>query len=125
MLFSSHILSDAEAVCSRVALVSKGRLVASGRIADLGLKVRSWELVVAGIEPSRVDTLAPTVKSVARVADGRYVIEFPVDRPPEHIAKELAGSGAQIISLNPHHETLEEFFVAQVTQPEKDQRASA
>ena len=124
VLFSSHILSDAEAVCSRVAIVNKGRLVASGRIANLGLKVKGWELVVAGIEPSRVDALAPTVTSVTRVADGRYVIELPVDRPPEHIVKELAGSGAQIISLNPHHETLEEFFVAQVTQPEKDQRAS-
>ncbi len=125
VLFSSHILSDAEAVCSRVAIMSKGRLVASGRIADLGLKVRGWELVVAGIEPSRVDALAPTVTSVTRVADGRYVIELPVDRPPEHVVNELAGSGVQIISLNPHHETLEEFFVAKVTEPEEDRRASA
>ena len=125
VLFSSHILSDAEAVCSRVAIMSKGRLVASGRIADLGLKVRGWELVVAGIEPSRVDALAPTVTSVTRVADGRYVIELPVDRPPEHVVNELAGSGVQIISLNPHHETLEEFFVAKVTKSEEDRRASA
>ena len=45
---SSHILSDAEAVCSHVAILSRGRLAAAGRIADLGLDVRGWELVAAG-----------------------------------------------------------------------------
>ena len=125
LFFSSHILSDAEAVCSRVAILSKGRLVVSGRIADLGLKVQGWELVVAGIAPSRVAALEPTVKRVTRVADGRYVIELPLGRPPEHIVQDLAGSGAQIISLNPHHETLEEFFVTHVTHEEDDRRASA
>ena len=32
VFFSSHVLSDAEALCSRVAILAKGRLVASGRL---------------------------------------------------------------------------------------------
>lgn len=115
LFFSSHILGDAQAVCSRVAILTKGRLVASGRVADLALEVRGWELVVAGIDASRAAALAPSVKAVTRVADGRYMIELPVDRPPEAIVAELAGSGARIISLTPHHETLEDFFVREVT----------
>ena len=35
IFFSSHILSDAEALCSRVAIVAKGRLAAAGPLADL------------------------------------------------------------------------------------------
>ena len=35
VLFSSHILSDAELLCSRVGILSKGRLVASGSVTEL------------------------------------------------------------------------------------------
>src|SRR3954453_22830506 len=35
VFFSSHILADAEAICSRVAIVSGGRLAAAGSIAEL------------------------------------------------------------------------------------------
>ena len=115
LFFSSHILGDAQAVCSRVAVLAKGRLVASGRVADLALEVRGWELVVAGIDASRAATLGHGATSVTRVAEGRYMIELPLDRPPEAIVTELAGSGAHIVSLIPHHETLEDFFVRQVT----------
>ena len=120
LFFSSHILSDAEAVCSRVAILSRGQLVASGRVAELGLKVQGWELVIAGISEVRIRDLDPSIRKVTIVADGRYVLELPADRPPEKLIEELLRSGAQIISLNPHHETLEEFFVAQVARQDTE-----
>ena len=125
LFFSSHILTDAEVVCSHVAILVQGKLIASGKIADLGLKVRGWELVVAGISQSRADALASTVDSITRVSDGRYVIELPLHRPPEQVVTELAGSGARILSLNSTHETLEEFFVHQVNLQQEEQRVSA
>src|SRR5207248_6200852 len=46
VFFSSHVLSDAEALCSRVAILAKGRLVSSGRLTDiLAFETRGWELV--------------------------------------------------------------------------------
>ena len=82
-------------------------------------------MVVAGISQSRADALASTVDSITRVSDGRYVIELPLHRPPEQVVTELAGSGARILSLNPTHETLEEFFVHQVNLQQEEQRVSA
>src|SRR5580698_10714828 len=35
VFFSSHVLSDAEALCSRVAILAKGRLVATGRLNEM------------------------------------------------------------------------------------------
>ena len=50
VFFSSHVLSDAEALCNRVAILARGRLVASGRISDLqAFDIRGWELVVSGL----------------------------------------------------------------------------
>ncbi len=54
VFFSSHILADAEALCSRVAVVAGGRLAASGRLTDiLAFEVRGWELVVAELTAGR------------------------------------------------------------------------
>src|SRR5213592_1251321 len=50
VFFSSHVLSDAEALCSRVAILARGRLVATGRLDEmLAFKARGWELVVSGL----------------------------------------------------------------------------
>src|SRR5688572_603759 len=48
VFFSSHVLSDAEALCSQVAILAKGRLVTSGRLSDmLAFEVHGWELIVS------------------------------------------------------------------------------
>src|SRR5213594_471082 len=45
VFFSSHVLSDAETLCSRVAILAKGRLVASGHVKDMtAFQSRGWEL---------------------------------------------------------------------------------
>ena len=120
IFFSSHILTDAEALCSRVAILASGRLVACGRLTDLSLDVQGWELIVTGLEPSALSDLGSAVGRVTRIADGRYAIELTLGRPPEHVLSQLVGRGARLVSLNPRRETLEDFFVKQVT-PEKEQ----
>src|SRR6186713_2937652 len=50
VFFSSHVLSDAEALCNRVAVLAHGKLVANGRISDLqAFDIRGWELIVSGL----------------------------------------------------------------------------
>ena len=122
LFFSSHILTDAAVLCSRVAVLAEGKLVACGSIADLELKVRGWELVVADVSPEKLSALALSVGEVTRVDEGRYVINLPVHRRPEPIVTELAEQGARIVSLNPNHETLEEFFLSRVTGPPHEER---
>jgi len=119
VFFSSHVLSDAESLCSRVAVLAKGRLVASGRLGDMtAFRARGWELVVAGIEESRIGALGGRVRKATPVGEGRYVLELPLDPPPERLLAELVASGAQLVSLNPVRDTLEDFFVRQVTAPD-------
>ncbi len=114
IFFSSHILTDAEALCSRVAIIVGGRLVACGRLADLSVDVQGWELVVTGVQPSAVSDLGSDVRRVTRIADGRYSLELTGARPPEQVLSQLVSRGARLVSLNPRHQTLEDFFVKQV-----------
>ena len=115
VLLSSHILSDAEAVCSHVAILKRGRLATAGSIAELDLEVRGWELVVAGVRESHLAALNGAGRRVTRVADGRYVIDLPVEPPPERAVADLAQRGVRIVSFNPKHETLEDYFLRRVS----------
>jgi ABC-2 type transport system ATP-binding protein len=116
VFFSSHILSDAEALCSRVAIVAGGRLAAQGGVADIAeFEIRGWELVIAGAGGPELETLRRVATRVTPVGHDRYTIELPLDHPPERILPHLAAGGASIISLNPIRATLEEFFVNRVT----------
>ena len=115
VFFSSHVLSDAEALCSRVAILSKGRLVSSGRLTDLlAFNAHGWELIVSGLDEGRLDALASSVRRKIQIGPGRYQLELPSDNPPERLLNELTAAGAQLVSLNPIRATLEDVFVEQV-----------
>jgi ABC-2 type transport system ATP-binding protein len=119
VFFSSHVLSDAEALCSRVAILAKGRLVASGSLTDmLPFHVRGWELVAVRVSDQLLRSLEARTTRVLKLGDGRYAIDLPLDPPPDRILAELAASGAALVSLNPIRDTLEDFFVQQVSTPE-------
>src|SRR3954451_7682754 len=119
VFFSSHVLSDAEALCSRVAILAKGRLVAAGRLTDmLALRARGWELVVAGANDALIASLSSRVRRTVRISEGRYTLELPLEPPPEQLLGELTAGGAHLTSLNPIRETLEDVFVQSVTTPE-------
>jgi ABC-2 type transport system ATP-binding protein len=116
VFFSSHVLSDAEALCSRVAILARGRLVAAGRLSEmLAFRARGWELVVSNLAPASVPETGAAVRRVVRIGEDRYQLELPLDAPPEHLLAALTAAGARLVSLNPIRDTLEDFFFEQVT----------
>jgi ABC-2 type transport system ATP-binding protein len=121
VFFSSHVLSDAEALCSRVAVLVKGRLEAVGRVADLVAdRARAWELVVSNVGEDVINRIKPRLTSVTPLGEGRFSLELPATTPPEQLLAELVAHGARVVSLNSVRETLEDFFVQSVRNNERD-----
>jgi len=119
VFFSSHVLSDAEALCSRVAILAKGRLVTTGRLSDmLAFQIQGWELVASHVGDELVRSLEKRARKVVKLGEGRYSIDLPFDPPPDQLIAELSDRGARLVSVNPIRETLEDFFVREVTSPE-------
>lgn len=119
VLFSSHILSDAASLCSRVGILSKGKLVASGALTDLiAGEDRGWEIVVTGLSPQAAARFEPRARRVHRIADGRYSLELGPETRPEPLITELTSSGALLLSVTPLRTTLEDVFVERVKAPE-------
>lgn len=116
VFFSSHVLSDAEALCSRVAILAKGRLLTQGKLTELlAFQVHGWELVVEHVSDTTRPLLESHARRVVRISEGRYQAELPLEPSPDRVLSQLTAAGAALVSLNPIRQTLEDLFVQQVT----------
>jgi hypothetical protein len=70
------------------------------------------------VSDALVRTFEDRGRRATRLSEGRYAIELPLDSPPERLIPEIAAAGARLVSINPVHQTLEDFFVQQVTSPQ-------
>jgi ABC-2 type transport system ATP-binding protein len=106
IFLSSHILSEVEAVCDRVAVLREGVCVEQGTLADLRhLHANTVEATYTGAPPQLDDV--PGVED-AYVADG--VIRLHVSGSPDLLLKALAR--ADITAIQMREPSLEELFHA-------------
>ncbi len=124
VLFSSHILSDAELLCSRVGILAKGRLVAHGSLAELTARGGSLGtvVVVTGLSASVAEAVGKRVRRTVRIDEGRYSFELDAAMRPEPLVAELAGAGGSLVSVAPLETTLEDVFLAALGRPAGDAR---
>ncbi len=121
VFFSSHILSDAEALCSRVGIVAHGRLVAEGRLTDIvAFELRGWELTVTDLADDVKAELSARGIAMTTVASGRYTLELAAAESAESLIHELSRHGVKVVSLNPIRSTLEDYFVTSVSAATRD-----
>jgi ABC-2 type transport system ATP-binding protein len=105
IFFSSHVLSEVERVCDRVAIIRRGRLVATEEIAGLlARRKRNVEMRLQGAPP-RLDGV-PGVSSV-EAADGRLTCRVEGDMRPFLAA--IATTAIVDLTIEPAH--LEDAFL--------------
>jgi ABC-2 type transport system ATP-binding protein len=111
VLFSTHILSDVEAICDRVAIMVDGALTDCGALADLvAPEARAIELVVENIARELTERLS---RDGARVLqrDRSTVLSFTEESAARAALSAAVTSGATVVSFTPHRRSLEELFV--------------
>jgi len=107
VFLSSHILSEVEALCDRVAILRGGRLVEAGTLADLRhLSALSVEATFSSAPPDL--SLVPGVSDVQ--VDGNRV-RLQVHGSVEPLLERLAA--ARVTQLLSREPSLEELFLAQ------------
>ncbi len=111
VFFSTHILSDAEALCDRVAVVHKGELRGIGVIADLTSTMQGRvEVVWQGEVPSAVRALSAECHVTGDMARA-VVAEEQLDAILEAVRR----AGLRLVSVTPLRATLEDYFVQKLT----------
>jgi len=131
IFLSSHLLSEIEMICHRVAILDKGRLLKLGRTEDLLISRNNYEVVARGIPPDSLASV-PQGRGLPRDADLGSTdavshlhglpldanlgwsgpVQFTIPASSQRDALErIWALGGEILSVNPVRRTLEEVFV--------------
>jgi ABC-2 type transport system ATP-binding protein len=112
VFLNSHLLSEVEQVCDRVAIVNRGRVIAAGRIGEL-LGGHAVRLRVAGLTPSERSQLAAFGE--LREDEGWLVVQgCEPERVPDLVAA-IVRLGARVYAVEPRRGSLEQAFLELLT----------
>jgi ABC-2 type transport system ATP-binding protein len=113
VFFSSHILSDVEALCDRAAILSRGKLVRCGTVHELrGIDDAAVEVVAIGIDHSSLERFSNSVaslQSLSATPNGVRLVLADESEVDDTLAliRECHG---RLVSVNPRRATLEDIF---------------
>ena len=114
VFFSTHVLSDAEMLCDRVAVLAGGKLQGIGSPAEIvSIEVLGMEILcdVAAGRPLPAGLVEYAVRS-----GNRYRIQVP-EQQLYHALEQLRRCEARILSVAPLRPTLEDYFIQLVEHP--------
>jgi ABC-2 type transport system ATP-binding protein len=125
VFFSTHILSDVEAITDRVAIIARGQLQAHGTPAELVSRSVTGVDVTVKLAPSAADAVDAADAGLAlgavrtrRVGD-ELSVTLAADTDVDAWIARAHAAGAKIVEIAPRHETLEDLFVRQVANAER------
>ena len=137
VFFSTHILSDVEAITDRVAIIARGQLQAHGTPAELvSQALQGVDIVVKLARPASGDAageppgdaapaaLIAGATRVRRVGD-ELSLTLAADADVDVWIARAHAAGARVLQVAPRHETLEDLFLRRVASAEPAGAAGA
>ena len=117
VLFSTHILSEAQQICDRVLIINKGRLVAEDTPENLQSRVLGAERVMVRVrgDADGLDATVKKVKGTRKVSSKEEdAVEFEFSAGQDvrpQVAKAVVQAGFELIEMRPVGMSLEEIFL--------------
>ncbi len=118
IFINSHLLSEVERTCDRVAILNHGKVVKVGKLDALSSRRATIQVEV--IEKS--EKLHEGLKRVAeevRVKDNTYIVTPKDDQTMAHIPGIIVEAGARMVSIKEDRESLEDIFLGAIKQEVK------
>ncbi|MEW1718499.1 ABC transporter ATP-binding protein [Streptomyces sp. NPDC093109] len=111
VFLSSHLLDEIEQVCTHVAVMTRGRLITQGTVAELAAGTR--RLAVTTPDPGgAARVLKERGVTDVVVTDDRVTGEPPADTDPAELNAALVGAGVRVRAFGLERASLEDAFVA-------------
>jgi ABC-2 type transport system ATP-binding protein len=109
VFLNSHLLTEVEMVCDRVAMVDRGRVIATGTLDEL-LGGQSCRIRATGLDVRQRQAL--TQQFGRADDDGEWIVlrGLEPERVPDVVA-EIVRLGGRVYAVEPRHETLEDRFL--------------
>ena len=111
VLFSTHILSDVEMVCTRAGILRQGRIERELRLDDLGdLGTESVEVQASGVPEAELRRLR--AQALRSLQSGRSILlTVAPGAPLRELLQAVLASGGEVQSVSPRRASLEDIFL--------------
>jgi ABC-2 type transport system ATP-binding protein len=112
VLLSSHLLTEVEELCNRVAIVREGRVAYQGSLAELRRQAGSGYLLRT-TDDERARQVAEAQTGIGEVqirAESGLTFSAESESAVGALSLALAESGTLALELSPRHATLEDLF---------------
>jgi ABC-2 type transport system ATP-binding protein len=113
VLLNSHLLSEIELTCDRVAVLRSGKVVAQGKIEDLTRRSERYKLVATGIDDALVAAFREAGAGVERV-NGHLELAVQNTQHLNALVDQLRSRGGLLTEVSPVRSSLEDVFVGLV-----------
>ena len=109
---SSHLLAEVEQTCDRVAIIHRGRTLATGAVGELVARSGPGYRIAARPEERAASVLAGRLASgaPARDADGSFLVAAAPDQVPG-LVRDLVAAGVEVLGVERRAATLEDVFL--------------
>jgi ABC-2 type transport system ATP-binding protein len=111
VFLSSHLLDEIEQVCTHAAVMSKGRLVVQGTVAELGAGLRA-RLAVTTPDAAAAETVLKAAGGAEVHVEGDRVTCDADGLEPDAVCAALVGAGIRVFAFGVERPSLEDAFVA-------------
>jgi len=110
VFINSHLLSEVEVTCDRVAFLKRGEVIHVGPVRDLDLEATSVTLRAGNLTPEVVKGLGTFGEVIHR--DGDLVsLKIRSQRTLPEVTRFLVARGVDVYELTPHQPSLEQLFI--------------
>ncbi|MEW6208749.1 MAG: ABC transporter ATP-binding protein [Acidobacteriota bacterium] len=113
IFFSSHILSDVESLCDRIAILTRGKLLRAGTVQEMTESERATlEIVAMGVEADQLSEMAKDISSIESVAATANGVQMALsdESAVEEAIRLIRQCGGKIVSITPRRRSLEDMF---------------
>jgi len=109
VFLNSHLLSEVEQVCDRVAVIDRGRVIAIGTMDELRGAENTVRLRVAGLGAGGEDLLRRFGE--VETQDDWYIVRGIEAEAVPRLVSDLVGLGGRVYAVEPSRQTLEDRFL--------------
>lgn len=110
ILLNSHLLSEIELTCDRVAMLRKGKVGAYGTVDELTRRTEKYKLVATPIDDALLASFRESGAGVERV-NGHVELSVDDVQHLNALIDKLRSNGGMLTELSPLRNTLEDVFV--------------
>jgi ABC-2 type transport system ATP-binding protein len=114
VIFSTHIMQEVQALCERVIIINKGKIVANGSVDELKNLTASSKVIIAEFDKDIDTMIISSIEGVTEVKNtgtGKYEIRSREDRDVRgDIFKAASEKNLNLLGLKVEESSLENIF---------------